>query len=103
MYIPLCQFSKRYLNYFCQNDYNKNDQKSPPKKKNRDFLEIEKFFENKKGANYELMVKSQFLLNYVGYFKKKMTKIRERFFADFPQYLTKYWTEIRENQETELI
>ena len=27
-----------------------------------------------------------------------MTKIREPFFADFPQYLPKYWTENRENQ-----
>ena len=27
-----------------------------------------------------------------------MTKIREPFFADFPQYLPEYWTENRENQ-----
>ena len=63
-----------------------------------DFLEIEKTFENKKGVIFEFMSKSQFLLNYVGYFLKKMTKIREPFFADFPQYLPKYWTENRENQ-----
>ena len=40
-----------------------------------DFLEIEKFFEYKKGVIFEFMPKSQFLLNYVGYFFKKMTKI----------------------------
>ena len=36
-----------------------------------DFLEIEKTFENKKGVIFEFMSKSQFLLNYVGYFFKK--------------------------------
>ena len=36
-----------------------------------DFLEIEKTFENKKGVIFEFMSKSQFLLNYVGYFLKK--------------------------------
>ena len=35
------------------------------------FLEIEKTFENKKGVIFEFMSKSQFLLNYVGYFLKK--------------------------------
>ena len=33
-----------------------------------DFLEIEKTFENKKDVIFEFMSKSQFLLNYVGYF-----------------------------------
>ena len=36
-----------------------------------DFLEIEKTFENKKDVLFEFMSKSQFLLNYVGYFLKK--------------------------------
>ena len=63
-----------------------------------DFLEIEKTFENKKGVIFEFMVKSQFLFNSIGYFLKKMTKIREPFFADFPQYLPSYWTENREKQ-----
>ena len=35
------------------------------------FLKIEKTFVNKKGANFEFMAKSQFLLNYIGYFSKK--------------------------------
>ena len=33
------------------------------KKNSLDFLEIENIFVNKKGANYKLMAKSQFLLN----------------------------------------
>ena len=37
-----------------------------------DFLEIEKTFKNKKGVIFEFMFKSQFLLNSVGYFLKKM-------------------------------
>ena len=41
------------------------------KKNFLDFFEIEKTFENKKGVIFELMPKSQFLLNYVGYFFKK--------------------------------
>jgi len=41
------------------------------KRKNLDFLEIEIFFKIKKGANYELMAKSQFLLNSDVYFSKK--------------------------------
>ena len=41
------------------------------------------------------MAKSDFLWNYVGYFSKEITKIREPFFADF---LPKFLTEIRENQ-----
>ena len=44
------------------------------------------------------MFKSQFLFNSIGYLKKKIAKIRDPFFADFPQYLPKYWTENRENQ-----
>ena len=48
-----------------------------------DFLEKEKTFENKKGVIFKFLSKSQFLLNYVRYFLKKMTKIREPFFADF--------------------
>ena len=57
-----------------------------------DILEIQKTFENKKGVFFEFMPKPQFLLNYVGYFLKKITKIREPFFADFLQYLPKYGT-----------
>ena len=41
------------------------------KEKNLDFLEIEKIFVNEKGANYELMAKSQFLLNSNVYFSEK--------------------------------
>ena len=41
------------------------------KRKNLDFLEIEKIFEKKKGVNYEIMAKSQFLLNSDVYFSKK--------------------------------
>ena len=41
------------------------------KKKFLDFLEVGNIFVNKKGANYELMAKSQFSLNSNGYFSKK--------------------------------
>ena len=44
-----------------------------------DFLEIEKTFESKKDVTFELMVKSQFLLNYVGYFLKKWQKSASHF------------------------
>ena len=42
-----------------------------------DFLEIEKTFVNIKGVFFELTAKSQFLLNDIGYFKKKMTPTRK--------------------------
>ena len=38
------------------------------------YLRDRENFCNKKGANFELMAKSQFLLNYIGY-SKKITKI----------------------------
>ena len=41
------------------------------KRENHDFLEIEKNFEKKKGANYEIIAKSQFSLNSDVYFSKK--------------------------------
>ena len=44
-----------------------------------DFLEIEKTFENKKGVIFKFMSKSQFLLNYVGYFFKKLQKSASHF------------------------
>ena len=49
------------------------------KKKKIDFLEIEKTFENKKGAIFEFMVKSQFLFNSIGYFLKQWQKSTSRF------------------------
>ena len=50
------------------------------KKKNFfDFLEIEKTFVNKKGVILEFVSKSQFLLNYVGYFLKKLQKSASHF------------------------
>ena len=49
------------------------------------------------------MVKSQFLFNSIGYFSKKIAKIREPFFADFSQYLPKYWTENREISQVSIL
>ena len=50
------------------------------KKKNvLDFLEIEKTFVNKKGATFQFMAKSQFSLNYIGYFSKKLQKSASHF------------------------
>ena len=49
------------------------------KKKFLDFLEIEKTFENKIGVIFEFMSKSQFWLNYVGYFLKKWQKSASHF------------------------
>ena len=44
-----------------------------------DFLEIEKTFENKKGVIFKFMSKSQFLLDYVGYFLNKLQKSASHF------------------------
>ena len=49
-----------------------------------DFLEIGNIFVDKKGANYELMAKSQFSLNSNGYFSLDTTLI----FSDFSQSLS---------------
>jgi len=44
-----------------------------------DFLEVGNIFVNKKGANYELMAKSQFSFNSNGYFFKKLQKSASHF------------------------
>ena len=44
-----------------------------------DYVEIEKTFENKEGVIFELMVKSQFLLNSMGYFSTKLQKSASHF------------------------
>ena len=55
------------------------DIKEKPREMARGFLFLEKYpssniFENKKGANYKLMTKSQFSLNSNEYFSKKLQK-----------------------------
>ena len=60
------------------------------------FLERDKTFLNEKSANFKLMAKSKFVLNYIGYFSKKLQEPTSHFFGGFSSISPKVL--VRENQ-----